>query len=635
MRKPQSLKDQTVIGVVVPDGQNGSAGYLRAMLRNLSEGTVSVPLRSADDTHRITLSGLDAIQTPDGGAGWFDDAFTSRPGGEIAQVSFTSGTTGAPKGVVLTRDALHDVVTRLSDIMELTEEVREYIGVPVTHSFGYGRARAVLNTNGKVYLPPNGFDLDEIRTMLAAGEINALSTVPSLWRVILAAASSFGEERTGLRWIEIGSQMMTADEKIALRDLFPSAMIVQHYGLTEASRTTFLRIDGTDTARLGSVGQATGTAGVTINTDGRISITGPHVAQALLSETGETVLNGILTTADLGEIDDEGYLWFKGRSDDMINCGGIKLDPEAIETAMIAELDEAGEFAIMRRSDPIRGEALALAVTSQSEQQIAALQRRAVEVATKMGAAPGRDVPAVVLDTLPRTNTGKLQRHLLVAPDTSVAEAGGLTGPLAKIMGANTDPTLNFHDAGGDSLTHLQIQLVLEQQLGAAPMGWEQTPLDQLARSLATGDVVGQRTGAPPLPDGSTNQNPDDLRFWALVAEDLRTNDGTLGSQGFWALFVHRFGNWRMGIKPRLLRMPFSLLYRVLRKMVQILCGIKLDYTVVVGRRVKLEHFGGMMLGARAIGDDTIIRQNTTFGIRTTEDLNAKPMIGSRVDIGA
>jgi serine O-acetyltransferase len=56
---------------------------------------------------------------------------------------------------------------------------------------------------------------------------------------------------------------------------------------------------------------------------------------------------------------------------------------------------------------------------------------------------------------------------------------------------------------------------------------------------------------------------------------------------------------------------------------------------VKVGRRVKLEHFGGMILGAREIGDDVILRQNTTLGIRSTDDLNAKPTIGPRTDVGA
>lgn len=133
---------------------------------------------------------------------------------------------------------------------------------------------------------------------------------------------------------------------------------------------------------------------------------------------------------------------------------------------------------------------------------------------------------------------------------------------------------------------------------------------------------------------GSTNENPKDLGFWALVAEDRRAQEHGLGSQGFWALFVHRFGNWRMQL-PKLLRAPMTLLYRMLYKLSHILCGIDLPYTVRVGRRVRLEHFGGMILVAESIGNDVIIRQNTTFGIKKVEGVHERPRIGDRVDIGA
>ena len=113
-----------------------------------------------------------------------------------------------------------------------------------------------------------------------------------------------------------------------------------------------------------------------------------------------------------------------------------------------------------------------------------------------------------------------------------------------------------------------------------------------------------------------------------------RTNSD-LFAQGFWALAIHRFGNWRMSVRWKVVRAPLTLLYRILAKGCQIFCGIHLPYTVQVGRRVKLEHFGGMILVARRIGNDVIIRQNTTFGIRTLADLNAKPTIEDDVRIGA
>jgi len=142
------------------------------------------------------------------------------------------------------------------------------------------------------------------------------------------------------------------------------------------------------------------------------------------------------------------------------------------------------------------------------------------------------------------------------------------------------------------------------------------------------------RLPAPPLSGGGTNANPKDIGFWALVREDLRTHDGDWAAQGFWTLFWHRFGNWRMGL-PKLARLPCSLLYRVMFKLCEIICGMKLSYNVPVGRRVRLDHFGGMVLGARAIGSDVILRQNTTLGIASTVDLNAKPTICDGVHVGA
>lgn len=147
--------------------------------------------------------------------------------------------------------------------------------------------------------------------------------------------------------------------------------------------------------------------------------------------------------------------------------------------------------------------------------------------------------------------------------------------------------------------------------------------------------MTAERPKAAPLPRGDTNANPSDIGFWSLVAEDYRTHGREILNQGFWTLFWHRFGNWRMSVRPKLLRMPLTLLYRLMFKCCEWFCGIKLSYTVQVGRRVRLEHFGGMILGARAIGSDVTLRQNTTLGIASRSDLNAKPILKDHVDVGA
>ena len=134
---------------------------------------------------------------------------------------------------------------------------------------------------------------------------------------------------------------------------------------------------------------------------------------------------------------------------------------------------------------------------------------------------------------------------------------------------------------------------------------------------------------------GTTNANPPDIGFWALVAEDFRTHESHFGSQGFWALFWHRFGNWRMSLRWKVLRAPMSAVYRIMHKVTQWMAGIDLPFSVVVGRRVKLEHFGGMILIAKSIGNDVIIRHNTTFGIRDLDHLKDRPTIEDNVEIGA
>jgi serine O-acetyltransferase len=138
----------------------------------------------------------------------------------------------------------------------------------------------------------------------------------------------------------------------------------------------------------------------------------------------------------------------------------------------------------------------------------------------------------------------------------------------------------------------------------------------------------------PPLSRGDKNLNPPDMGFLALLREDLRTYDHNPFEPGFWAIAIHRYGNWRMGIQPKLLRAPFSLAYRILAWLVELIGGIHLPYTVRLGRRVRIWHHGGIVLHARSIGDDVHIRHNTTFGIATRNQLRAIPTIEERVDIG-
>ncbi|MBX3624952.1 MAG: serine acetyltransferase [Rhizobacter sp.] len=119
------------------------------------------------------------------------------------------------------------------------------------------------------------------------------------------------------------------------------------------------------------------------------------------------------------------------------------------------------------------------------------------------------------------------------------------------------------------------------------------------------------------------------------IRADLRNYRGRWWEQGFWVMLVYRFGRWRYGIKPAVIRKPLSLLYKIAYKFVQILTGIDLPCEVEVGRNFVIDHFGGIIVSGYAkFGDNCRLRHDVCVGLRHTEEPVA-PVIGSNVDIGA
>lgn len=118
------------------------------------------------------------------------------------------------------------------------------------------------------------------------------------------------------------------------------------------------------------------------------------------------------------------------------------------------------------------------------------------------------------------------------------------------------------------------------------------------------------------------------------LREDWNTYDRDWQRQGLWVMIVYRFGRWRYTVRPRLLRLPLSFSYKLLKLLSQILTGIDLPCEVVVGKRFRIEHFGDIIIsGDTVFGDDVVIRNGVTVGLRRTNERGA-PVIGNRVDIG-
>jgi acyl-CoA synthetase (AMP-forming)/AMP-acid ligase II len=469
-------------------------GYVEAMFAWMSAGDVAIPLRGVDDHDRIAAAGVSHIVTPMSGDAWMSPTFRSPDSDETALISFTSGTEGAPKGVLLTHRNLANVVDRLNALMEVDHDIREYVGISVYHSFGFGRCRAVAAVGGQLFIPSNGFNPAEIGGMLKSGEINAISAVPSLWRILLANQDLIGNYGKRVRWIEIGSQYMSRSEKQALKLLFPEAKIVQHYGLTEASRSTLLAIHQAEGAALESVGQALNGVEVRLTSEGQISIRGEHVAQSYLIEGQEVALqskDGWFLTKDLGRFED-GYLYYEGRADDVINCGGMKVHPEALETKIYAQISCSQGLAVCRKPDPVRGEGFLVAVTKEVEVDRQHLKDIVLQATKDFGVNAGNAIAILEVEDLPKTATGKIQRKRLVEQYTQLNQQDSVSNPnlaAGTPIQAAFCQTLNlpqvdsddtFISVGGDSLSYVQLAMALERHLGYLPKGWENLSIQDL-----------------------------------------------------------------------------------------------------------------------------------------------------------
>jgi len=268
--------------------------------------------------------------------------------GNTACILYTTGTTGSRKGVMLSHSQLLNATKNINQFMQIDSDVIESLPMRLSHSFGFARLRCVFDVGGSVILE-NGFLRPErVLFNIKAKKANALASVPSGFALLLEFFLDFFKDiGLRLRHIEIGSDFMRMKQKLLLMELCPDTKICLHYGLTEASRATFLDLHR-DREHLDSVGKPSpnvdiqladnkgNAAGVDI--PGEILVKGNMVMSGYWGNpemTSQTVKEGWLHTGDFGRIDSDGYVYLLGRNQELINVGGLKVSPAEIEEILL------------------------------------------------------------------------------------------------------------------------------------------------------------------------------------------------------------------------------------------------------------------------------------------------------------
>jgi len=347
---------------------------------------------------------------------------------DTALILFTSGTTGKRKATELSHFNLLSTSEYINDFMEIEGALTEYICIPLYHSFGFARTRCILLSGGTIIVDNGMFNPRLAVDQLATYHGNAFSGVPA----IMALFKKFAERnikkiKEQIKYIEIGSAPMPVEDKEYLCSAFPEANICMHYGLTEASRTCFINFR-LEKNKLSSVGKPSPGVNVKIvdrdknevktGEVGEIAIKGPNVAKSYYNNpklTSSKFHHGWFYSGDSGYIDEEGYIYFKGRLDDLINVGGKKISPIEIES----KIKETGliksDFCIVSLPD-IKGIYGRVPVICTVDANLGSDNLSKINHELERNGIENIFLPREIktVEKIPRTHNGKIKRSELI-----------------------------------------------------------------------------------------------------------------------------------------------------------------------------------------------------------------------------
>ena len=339
----------------------------------------------------------------------------------VADILFTTGTTGAPKGVSLTYMNLAAAVRNINEFIGNTSNDIEMLALPVSHSFGLGRLRCSLAKGSTVVLLGTFANVKKFFAEMKRCNVTMFAMVPASWGFIKKMSGKYiGKFADQLRFIEIGSSFMPVEEKRMLMELLPNTRICMHYGSTEASRSAFMEFHSCKNNLL-TAGKASPNCEIKIfspegevlplGAEGEVCVKGEHVMRSYWNENPECFASyfydGYFRTGDCATMDTEGNIYLKSRLKEIINVGGKKVAPMEVEDILNA-IPGIKESACIGISDPdgVLGELVKAFIVTEgfiTDAEILEQLRPKLEV---------YKLPVVFerIEAIPRTSSGKIQR---------------------------------------------------------------------------------------------------------------------------------------------------------------------------------------------------------------------------------
>ncbi len=348
---------------------------------------------------------------------------------DLAALIYTSGSTGFPKGVMMTHQSMVFATWSLIEYLRLVPEDRIMLVLPMSFDYGLYQLFMAITVGATLIIEKSFIFLGSIYKQIEKTQPTVFPGVPTIFAMMVSSYKRAPFSFESIKKITNTAAALSTAYIPYLKKIFPNALIFKMYGLTECKRVSYLEPELID-EKPGSVGKAIpGTEVFILSQEGKevpsghpgiLYVRGPHVMTGYWNQPelsremlkpGKLPGERILCTNDLFRMDEEGFLYFVGRNDDIIKTRGEKVSPLEVEH-VINKIDGVKESAVIGVPDDIMGQIVVAYIAAEkganiTEKEVQFFCSRHLESFM---------IPQKVIfrDTLPKSANGKIDKRVLL-----------------------------------------------------------------------------------------------------------------------------------------------------------------------------------------------------------------------------
>ncbi len=352
---------------------------------------------------------------------------------DLAALIYTSGSTGNPKGVMQTHQAMVFAAWSLIEYLRLSDEDRILLVLPLAFDYGLYQLLMAMKLGATLIVERSFTFPGQIYKKIHDEDVTVFPGVPTIFSTMISGHLKKKLMFPNVTRITNTAAALSADYIPHLHEIFPNALIYKMYGLTECKRVSYLEPELVD-EKPSSVGKAIPGTEVFLRTpdgepvapgeQGILYVRGPHIMAGYWNQpelSDEMLKPGffpgerILCTGDWFRQDEEGYLYFIGRSDEIIKTRGEKVSPAEVEHTLL-EINGIKEAVVVGVDDPQLGQAVQAFVALHGGENLSDRMIKKICLAKLENFMVPKEI--VLLDELPKNANGKIDKKVLLAQNS-------------------------------------------------------------------------------------------------------------------------------------------------------------------------------------------------------------------------